>query len=222
MNNKLFKPTYLYIKRHSITGKCYFGKTTRKDPVKYLGSGTDWLFHIKEHGIEFVETLWFKLFIDKAECTRIALLFSEQQDIVKSKIWLNKKVENGRDGGATIGNKNTLGYKPTLETRAKMSASRMGNKNSLGFKHTPETCAANSARMIGKKNGLGYKHTPEACAKISVSKLGNKNASGSKCTPENCASKSIRMMGNKYALGNKSKLGQKKINALTLSTSDIN
>ena len=33
------KPTYLYIKQHSVTKLKYFGKTTKKDPVKYLGSG---------------------------------------------------------------------------------------------------------------------------------------------------------------------------------------
>lgn len=29
-----FKPTYLYIKQHAVTGKCYFGKTTNPDPFK--------------------------------------------------------------------------------------------------------------------------------------------------------------------------------------------
>lgn len=94
-----FTPTYLYIKQHAITGKCYFGKTTRADPVKYLGSGKHWKAHIKIHGKEHVETLWHKLFTDQAECTRIALLFSEQQDIVKSDRWLNLMPENGLDGG---------------------------------------------------------------------------------------------------------------------------
>lgn len=99
----IFPPTYLYIKQHSITGKCYFGKTTAKDPVKYLGSGLHWARHIKIHGKEHIETLWFKLFTDQSECTRVALLFSEQQDIVKSDRWLNFKPENGLDGGKQKG-----------------------------------------------------------------------------------------------------------------------
>jgi len=51
-------PTYLYIKKHSITGLKYFGKTTESDPYKYLGSGTYWKKHYKKHGKEFIETIW--------------------------------------------------------------------------------------------------------------------------------------------------------------------
>lgn len=42
---------YLYIKTHNITGLKYLGKTT-KDPYKYLGSGTDWLKHLKQYGTD--------------------------------------------------------------------------------------------------------------------------------------------------------------------------
>ena len=81
----MFKPTYLYIKRHSITGKCYFGKTTSSDPVKYTGSGKAWIGHLKKYGYDQVETLWCKLFTDQVECSLVALTFSRQQDIVDSK-----------------------------------------------------------------------------------------------------------------------------------------
>ena len=36
------KPTYLYVKQHNKTGLKYFGKTTKKDPLKYKGSGLYW------------------------------------------------------------------------------------------------------------------------------------------------------------------------------------
>ena len=36
---RAFKLTWLYIKRHSITGLMYFGKSTLEDPVNYVGSG---------------------------------------------------------------------------------------------------------------------------------------------------------------------------------------
>lgn len=42
-----FKPTYLMIKQHEITGLKYLCKTTRKDPLKYNGSGRYWKPHIK-------------------------------------------------------------------------------------------------------------------------------------------------------------------------------
>ena len=134
-----FLPTYLYIKRHAITGKCYFGKTNSKNPYKYLGSGIHWKRHIKLHGVEHVETLWCKLFIDQIECTRVALLFSEQQDIIKSDRWLNLVIENGIDGGSH--------GKLSAETRAKMSASRVGKKRKP---LSPEHKAKISATKKGK------------------------------------------------------------------------
>lgn len=89
--------TYLYIKRHSVTGKLYFGKTN-KNPESYLGSGTHWKNHIKKHGKDFVETLWYCFFHDQEECTKFALMFSEQQNIVESNDWLNLVPENGMNG----------------------------------------------------------------------------------------------------------------------------
>jgi hypothetical protein len=47
---KKFYSTYLYIKTHNITGLKYFGKTTKKDPYSYIGSGEYWLSHLKIHG----------------------------------------------------------------------------------------------------------------------------------------------------------------------------
>jgi hypothetical protein len=35
-NQEPFKPTWLYIKQHTVTGLKYFGKTTR-NPEKYKG-----------------------------------------------------------------------------------------------------------------------------------------------------------------------------------------
>lgn len=136
---QIFKPTYLYIKQHVVTGKCYFGKTTR-DPVRYYGSGLHWVNHIKKHGIEHVETLWYKLFTDQAECTRIALLFSEQQDIVKSSLWLNQIPEIGLGGGAT-----RWGQSPSAETRIKLSIA------SKKVKRTPEWIAKLSTSRTGIK-----------------------------------------------------------------------
>lgn len=135
-----FQPTHLYIKQHSVTGKCYFGKTTQKDPIKYMGGGLHWTHHIKKHGIEHVKTLWHKLFMDKAECTKIALLFSEQQDIVKSDRWLNMKPENGLDGG---GNHWKI---KSIEHQAKI-ANALKDK-----KFSPEICSRISQRVKGAGN----------------------------------------------------------------------
>jgi hypothetical protein len=93
-----FKPTYLYIKQHSISGLKYFGKTTKKDPIKYLGSGTYWRNHIKKYGKRYVTTLWYKIFNDEKECIEYALKFSIENNIVKSNEWANQMLEDGING----------------------------------------------------------------------------------------------------------------------------
>jgi hypothetical protein len=130
---KPFKPTFLYIKQHSVTGLLYFGKTTRKDPEKYMGSGVHWTRHINKHGKEHVVTLWYCLFYDKQECKEFALSFSKQQNIMKSKMWANLIEENGTNyghpGHHTTKTKIKIGKaksNPSEETRAKLSKAKKG------------------------------------------------------------------------------------------------
>jgi hypothetical protein len=130
-------PTYLYIKQHSVTGLKYFGKTTKKDPYKYPGSGKHWTNHIKVHGREHIITLWVSdLYYDKS-IVDYALHFSEENNIVKSTDWANLKPENGLDGGAL-----------SEETRAKISAARKGKKLSEETK----------AKISASGKGIKKKH----------------------------------------------------------------
>jgi hypothetical protein len=96
-NQPAFKPTWLYIKQHNQTGLKYFGKTTRKDPSKYKGSGDYWKLHLKKHG-NSVSTIWCQLFTDKETLIEYALKFSQDNNITKCKSWANLKPENGLDG----------------------------------------------------------------------------------------------------------------------------
>lgn len=142
-NSIYFKPTYLYIKQHSITGKLYFGKTDSKNPETYLGSGKHWKAHIKLHGKEHVETLWYCLFLDKESLVEFATIFSAQNGISESTEWLNMKPENGLDGGAP-------GTKFTQEHRDKIRASLTGRKRSP---LTDEQKLKLSVALTGKKLG---------------------------------------------------------------------
>jgi len=99
----IYKPTYLYVKKHSITGLLYFGKTV-KDPSTYLGSGTYWNRHIIKHGVEHVITLWSQLYTNKVELELDAVNFSVTHNIVDSKCWANLMVETGNSGGAVFNN----------------------------------------------------------------------------------------------------------------------
>jgi len=105
------KPTYLYIKQHSVTKLKYFGKTTKSDPVSYLGSGKHWVSHIKKHGVEHVVTLWHQLFTDEKELIDYASKFSQDNNIVSSSEWANLREENGLDGGGW-----PIGYKHKEES----------------------------------------------------------------------------------------------------------
>lgn len=132
-------PTYLYIKQHSITGLKYFGKTSQKDPIKYLGSGTRWRNHIKKHGKQFIKTIWLSEPYIDTSITEVALLISEHWDIVNSNEWANIRVEDGLSGGDTFSGKKhsietimlmkekaRLRPLPPEETRNKISKSKTG------------------------------------------------------------------------------------------------
>jgi hypothetical protein len=94
-----FKPTFLYIKRHTKTGKLYFGKTTLLERIEsYNGSGTYWTKHIKAHGVEFVETVWYCLFTEIDDLIEFATQFSETHCIVESSDWANQVPEDGISG----------------------------------------------------------------------------------------------------------------------------
>lgn len=88
---------YLYVKTHNKTGLKYFGKTTKKDPYKYKGSGIYWKKHLQKHGVDF-STEIIGCFEDEEECKKVALEFSEKYNIVESEEWANLIEENGLDG----------------------------------------------------------------------------------------------------------------------------
>jgi hypothetical protein len=141
--NIYFKPTWLYIKQHNITGLKYFGKTTLVDPSKYKGSGVHWTKHLLEHG-NHVTTVWAKLFTDSVSLVEYANTFSANNNIVESDEWANMIAENGRAGGANPGaglgrkhteeTKNKMRKPKTEEHRAKMSLAHKGSAWSIESK----------------------------------------------------------------------------------------
>ena len=144
------RPTYLYVKQHSVTGKLYFGKTYRPDVETYFGSGTEWTNHLRIHGKQ-VETLWFCLFTTKEDLKDFATKYSILEDIVNSDRWLNKVPESGLGGGSLKGKTGPNKGK----TLAKHSESRR-RKNSVAHKGISQpkvTCP-----HCGKIGGAGAMH----------------------------------------------------------------
>jgi len=135
-----FKPTWLYIKQHKVSGLKYFGKTTR-DPIKYNGSGVYWKRHLITHGSE-ITTLWSQLFNNKESLIEYALNFSQENNIVDSTEWANLIIENGLDGGNFPGV--GKGRVMSEETKQKL---RLAN---LGKKQSKESGIAKSIALTGK------------------------------------------------------------------------
>lgn len=174
-STNIYNPTYLYIKQHSNTGLKYFGITTRKDPIKYLGSGKYWRNHIKKHGTAYVITLWIQLFEDQESLTDFALLFSEHWDIVNSKEWANMVPEYGINKGGPhfSGRKHSEETRAKLsfassniteENRAKKSAARKGKVNSTETKEKissshlklPKLCCPYCGKICSQANPKTY------------------------------------------------------------------
>lgn len=131
--------TILYIKTHNKTGLKYFGKSQKNFEKfkKYKGSGKYWQKHIKKHGYD-VTTRIYAIFDETDEYfrsifTKIAIIFSEDNNIVNSNEWANLTIENGLDG---LG----YGHKFSEEHKKNQSESRKGDKHwNYGKMHSEET-----------------------------------------------------------------------------------
>lgn len=171
-----FVPTRLYIKRHSVTGLKYLGKTISEDVSKYKGSGTRWSHHVKKHGKQFIVDDWVSdWFTDPYDLQEFALLLSETLDIVHSDDWANIKPEYGVEGNRPIGKLNGMygtsrkgaenpffGRTHTAETKKLLSDKNTGAKMSDEFR------AKRSALMLTDANPMS---NPENRKKVSEAKL---------------------------------------------------
>jgi hypothetical protein len=178
------KPTYLYIKQHAITGLLYFGKSTliEQHLLEYNGSGTYWNSHLKVHGYEHVETIWYCLFFDEDSIKEFALMCSSMWEIVESDSWANLKPEDGLEGGGVLGLKHTVVNRrgpDSEETKAKKSAALKGklrseeDKQKMRKPKGPMSEEGKRIRSIaGKGNQLGIPKSAEQKAKISASLKG--------------------------------------------------
>lgn len=168
-----FTPTWLYIKQHNKTGLKYFGKTIRKNPITYVGSGVAWRQHLAEHGSD-ITTIWCQLFTSKDELVNYAVKFSLDNNIVDSAEWANLMIEEGL-GSRCIGRKDSpetiekrrlknLGKKRTPEQRKRMSESQ---KSAVRKKLTEEQKVEISQKI---SNALKGRKTSEE-TKLKLSKI---------------------------------------------------
>lgn len=202
---KPFKPTYLYVKTHNVTGLKYFGKTTSKRK-NYKGSGIYWTAHIKKHGYD-VTTEIVGYFTDPEECMKFALDFSEKNNIVESNEWANLSVENGLGGGDTFtfktdSDKQIINEKrkQTYSLKSEEELEEIRRKNSIGVKkyiqENIETRKQTARKIVAKRKESGKDWhseetrlkiksnnkagTPEVKEKLRNHNLGKKNPEHSK------------------------------------------
>lgn len=208
---QIFRPTWLYVKRHSVTGLFYFGKTFG-DPHKYNGSGAYWKNHLAKYGGgDLVETLWTRLFKDESKLKRYALRFSKRNNIVDArrpdgkKKWANLVFEDGVTGGYPAGSMSEHSLK-------KMS---VAGKKKVPF-HDPVTermyrFYRNDPKPV--ELGLVYGRAPSVLRKIGISKTGtklsmesrrkvseSKRAQNRRMTAEERIAHSIRNSGSKNGM----------------------
>lgn len=202
MNIYTFKPTFLYIKQHKITGLKYFGKTTKTEYEllhHYYGSGVYWKRHIAIHGKEHVETIWYKLFTDYATLTEFAIKFSQENNIVLSHSFANLVEENGLDGS-------TVGTKHTVETCKKISEARTGMK--FSDEHCANLKAALKTRDTSYITDEYRAILAESATNISDETRAKRSAShkGKIKSPEHLANIGAALKGKKLSEEHKQKL----------------
>ncbi len=146
---------YLYIKQQPVTKLKYFGKTI-KDPYTYNGSGVYWIRHCRKYGKPITLKVW--KFKDQVECTKFALQFSKDNNIVESSDWANMIPEDGVNIPPS-----QKGKKQSPEHIKKSAAARNGAKRSLEFRQL----------MSDMKRGLKRVPHSETCKqKIAAAKIG--------------------------------------------------
>lgn len=176
-----FKPTYLYIKQHNVTGLKYFGKTTR-NPVKYKGSGLRWVRHLKQHGNN-VTTLWHQLFTDVDAIKEYALHFSLVNNIVESDEWANLKPEDGLEGGSKKGRILSEETRRRLSIAGKTRKQTDATKQKISNAHTGKTRLPFSDEW---KTNLSNNHRSKKGYVQSVSKETKQKISDTLSVPVYC------------------------------------
>lgn len=155
---------YLYVKTHNKTGLKYFGKTTKKDPHKYTGSGIYWKKHLKKYGVDYTTDI-IAMFHDETLCQEFALNFSKQNDIVNSNNWANLQEENGLDG-APIGHNGHKFTKEQLQKISEASKQRWKDPNYREMVKKKQSESWTQQRKESQINRLKGKKRPDHAEKL--------------------------------------------------------
>jgi hypothetical protein len=163
---------YLCIKTHNKTNLKYLCQTKRKNPKKYLGSGTRWLRHIKKHGKD-ISTIILGKFKNKKELIKEGKKYSKKFNVTKSKKWANLRDEEG-DGGDTSKHINYKAMKPMPRGIWKRPDLTKYNQNRINPNKNKKL--SKETRLKMSKAQTGRILTNEHRQKISLTKTGLKQS----------------------------------------------
>lgn len=179
----------IYQIRNLVNGKRYVGSAIRfskrrSEHFRDLSRGT--------HHSQALQRAWDKYGPDAfafeivAICDKTDMISLEQREI-------DAKAEYNtcRTAGST------LGFKPSAESRAKMSAKLMGNRRTKGRKYSREICERMASPKRGRKRPP---RSQEWCQKISAAKTGKSVGKGRQVAPETRAKISATLTGRKQEL----------------------
>jgi hypothetical protein len=178
----------LYVKVHKITGLRYLGQTKR-DPIKYKGSGIDWTEHLLTHG-EDVDTIILLQTTSATERNRTGRYYSTlwkvttAMDDYGNKIWANRIPDTGGGGSSgplTDAHKKNLSKAKSGVSNPKLGERLQGAGNHMFGKKRPDITGElhpNKNQEIRDKirhSHTGKKHSQESKDKRSEKLKGVNN-----------------------------------------------
>ena len=98
---------YLCVKVHKTTELHYLCQTSKKNPLKYTGSGLYWRRHLKKYGAD-ITTIVIKECESKEELGKWGMYYSRLWNVVESPRWANMIEESGTGGRTLVGDKHPM------------------------------------------------------------------------------------------------------------------
>jgi hypothetical protein len=163
---------YLYVKTHQKTGLKYLGKTTKKDPHKYPGSGIHWIRHLKSHGYEYTTEI-IKECQSQEEIKEWGLYYSDLWNVVESKEWANLRPESGDGGNKAILSEETR-LKMSIASKGKPKAEEHKQKLSKILKENYRKTQSFETRQKMSKSHKGKLVSDTARLNMSIAQTGKK------------------------------------------------
>ena len=167
---------YLYVKTHNTTGLKYLGKTIKKDPHKYTGSGKYWLRHLNQHGYDYTTEI-IRECQTKDELIEWGLYYSNLWKVVKSENWANLKEEAGEGGSPGEDTRRKISNAGKGRTHSAETKQKMSNADRSSYTRIAPVSESTKKKLSdsGKRhlsNSIGYKWTPEQKAALSQKRKG--------------------------------------------------